>query len=317
MVFAAVFWNVRYYTQDQAINLIWVHIFFSAVPANSKLIVCGFVSFRGVERTIQRTNIASIVNLIIVGAVAVFKLSQEFKSVLLEARNGMIRPMVYLLAKSVMVILVMLAFAISALGIPGYGMLKFPAESFGSVLLLWATCLYSFECLAEALAVWIENRLIGMLIYMLWYFMFFLFGGMFVPVDDLYWPFKLFHYLVPSTYDWRGTTYELFIGAQWQPCEPTPGVSFQVCVNSTDGADVLDVLNNSLILVSSEDSVALDIFAIVIIAFFFKLLFVLGMLYKARAMFSTIQPGSRDDTTSESASDDGPSAKAFQEEVEC
>ena len=52
MVFAAVFWNVRDYTQDQAINLIWVHIFFSAVPANSKLTLCGFISFRGAERTI-------------------------------------------------------------------------------------------------------------------------------------------------------------------------------------------------------------------------------------------------------------------------
>lgn len=108
--------------------------------------------------------------------------------------------MSYLTAKSGIIVPIMFVFALLAVGLPGYVILCFPADSLGLVLSLWAACIYSFECLAEALAIWINDPLLGILIYMLWYFMSFLFSGVFVLVDDLFIAFKPFHYIVPFTY---------------------------------------------------------------------------------------------------------------------
>ena len=48
LVFAFVYWNARDYTQDQAVNKMWVMIWFVGVPTNSKLLLCSCVRQSGV-----------------------------------------------------------------------------------------------------------------------------------------------------------------------------------------------------------------------------------------------------------------------------
>jgi energy-coupling factor transporter ATP-binding protein EcfA2 len=160
MLFAFAYWNCREYTQDQAMNKFWVSIWFIAVSSN-------------------------------MGVVAVYALNDEFKSILRETKNGMVSAVSYIMAKTVLVIPIMFVFAIFALGIPGYIIQDFPTSTFGTGILLWAALIYSFECIAECLAVLFDNPVIGMLHFINLWFSCFLFAGFLVPVDSLYWPLKV------------------------------------------------------------------------------------------------------------------------------
>lgn len=169
MVFAFVYWNARDFTQDQALNKMWVSIWFVGVPTN-------------------------------MGVVAVYALNDEFKSVLRESKNGMVTGFSYVLAKFVLVLPVFFIMAIFALGIPAYAIQSFPKEAFGISVALFACLMYVFESVAECLAVWFDDPILGMLQFMNYWFAAFLFGGFLIPLRDLYWPFTLFYYIMPYSY---------------------------------------------------------------------------------------------------------------------
>jgi hypothetical protein len=169
MIFGFVYWNARDFTQDQALNKMWLTIWFVGVPTN-------------------------------MGVVAVYALNDEFKSVLRESKNGMVTGVSYVLAKFVLVLPIFFIMAVFALGIPGYAIQGFPKESFGMSLVLFAAVTYVFESLAECLAVWFDDPILGMLQFMNFWFGAFLFGGFLIPLRDLYWPFTLFYYIMPYSY---------------------------------------------------------------------------------------------------------------------
>lgn len=79
----------------------------------------------------------------------------------------------------------------------------------------------------------------------------------------------------------------LFAQSEWESCQ-APAAPFQVCVNSTDGGVILDVISNSFPLVSSDDTVTTDILSMLVIAFVFKAMAVLGYLYKSHALLDHI-----------------------------
>ena len=64
------------------------------------------------------------------GVVAVYALNDEFKTILRESKNGMVKPLTYVLAKTVLVLPIMFIFAIFALGIPSFAIMDFPRRSF-------------------------------------------------------------------------------------------------------------------------------------------------------------------------------------------
>ena len=98
-----------------------------------------------------------------VGVVAVYALNDEFKSILRESKNGMVSPMSYVISKSIMVLPVIYIISLFALVIPGFIMFDYPWDSFGAATLIWSLFFFVFENLAECLAVWIEDPIIGML----------------------------------------------------------------------------------------------------------------------------------------------------------
>jgi hypothetical protein len=166
MIFAFVYWNGRDFTQDQALNKMWVSIWFVGVPTN-------------------------------MGVVAVYALNDEFKSVLRESKNGMVTGVSYVLAKFVLVLPIFFIMAVFALGIPSFVVQDNAKEAFGMSIILFACVLYVFESLAECLSVWFDDPILGMLQFMNFWFGAFLFGGFLIPLRDLYWPFKLFYYIMP------------------------------------------------------------------------------------------------------------------------
>lgn len=251
--FAIVYWNAREYTQDQASNKMWLNIWFVGVPSN-------------------------------MGVVAVYALNDEFKSITRETKNGMVSSISYLLAKTVLVIPIMFLFALFASGIPGFALQDMPAQSFGLSIVLWSALIYVFECAAELLAVAFDDPIMGMLQFMNLWFASFLFGGFLIPLKDLFWPFKLFYYIMPYLYYIRSQMYVHFINADWIAC--TDSQNSPVCVDSSDGADVLDGLGKIVFIISSENHVVADICTLVGIAMCYKLLAVITIIYKSRKVAS-------------------------------
>ena len=84
----------------------------------------------------------------------------EMKSILRETKNGMVSAMSYILAKTFLVIPIILLFAICAMGLPAFVVQDIPGETFGTVIVLWSVLVYYFECAAEFFAVAIEDPII-------------------------------------------------------------------------------------------------------------------------------------------------------------
>lgn len=220
----------------------------------------------------------------IVGVVAVYALNEEFKQIRGEAKNGMVKPLSYMLAKTVLVIPIMVIFAFFALGIPGFAIQDFTRSSFWIIIFLWSTAMYVFECLAEMLAVWFDDPILGMLNFMQFWFASFLFAGFLIPLDDMYWPFKLFYYIMPYQYYIRSVVYAIFIDADWSECDPAESENSPVCVQAdggeVTGADVLDGLGKIYPLITSEKRYAQDFGILVAVAVFYKIMYVIGIYYK-------------------------------------
>lgn len=56
---------------------------------------------------------------------------------------------------------------------------------------------YSFEAVAQLLAVVFANPLLGMLQYVNLWFCSFLFCGLFLPIQNIVWPLRVFSYIMP------------------------------------------------------------------------------------------------------------------------
>eukprot|EP00541_Cyclophora_tenuis_P013819 CAMPEP_0116549230 /NCGR_PEP_ID=MMETSP0397-20121206/4761_1 /TAXON_ID=216820 /ORGANISM="Cyclophora tenuis, Strain ECT3854" /LENGTH=634 /DNA_ID=CAMNT_0004073937 /DNA_START=552 /DNA_END=2456 /DNA_ORIENTATION=- len=249
LVFAFVYWNARSFTQDQAVNKLWINIWFVGVPTN-------------------------------MGVVAVYALNDEFKSVMRETKNGMVSAASYVLAKTILVIPIMFIFALFALGIPSFVIQDTPPEAFGVAILLWAALIYVFECAAEALAVAFDDPILGMLQFMNLWFASFLFGGFLIPLRDMYWPLKLFYYIMPYQYYIRSGIYNIFSHTTFDSC--AQGSIGAVCIESTDGKEVLNELAKIFPLLTKDDQVVQDIIILVAIAVVYKVFSIVVIIFKSR-----------------------------------
>jgi hypothetical protein len=253
LVFAIVYLKARDFTQDQALNKMWVAIWCVGVPTN-------------------------------MGVVAVYSLNDEFKSILRESKNGMISGTAYVVAKTFLTFPIFFVFAIFALGIPMFAIQDAPRESFGMMIILYACVMFVFESVAECLSVWVEDPIMGMLNFMNFWFGSFLFGGYLIPQRDLYWPFEVFYYVMPFHYFVRSFVYQYFAPATFEAC--VPGTDSAVCVAGVDGADtvpgtaVLNGLGGVIPLFSSKDYTAHDIGLLVAIGAFYKICYICGVVYK-------------------------------------
>jgi hypothetical protein len=207
LIFSLVYLQARDYTQDQALNKMWITVWHVGVASN-------------------------------MGVVAVYALNDEFKTIVRETKNGMVGPLTYALAKSVLVAPIMFIFAIFALLIPTFAVMDFPWGSFGMGIVIWAVVMYVFECLAECLSIWVDDPILGMLNFMNFWFGAFLFGGWLIAEDDIVWPFRVFYFIMPYSYYIRSQMYNLLHDTEWAPCEPDPDNPSAICVPAPAGQTV-------------------------------------------------------------------------------
>jgi hypothetical protein len=108
-----------------------------------------------------------------------------------------------------------------------------------------------------------------MLQFMNFWFAGFLFGGFLIGEDTLYWPFKLFFYIMPFGPYLRSTMYVTTSESDWSGSGYT-----------TD--EVFEELHKVYPLIENENRVAKDIGILVAIGFFYKILYIVAIFVNAR-----------------------------------
>ena len=202
----------------------------------------------------------------------------------------MMNPLSYILAKSVLSIPAVFVFGLFALGIPSTLIMDFPGSSFGMMLLLWSAAMYHFESLAEALSVWFDNPIVGMLIFVSIWFLCVLFCGILVPLDDLFWPFELFYYALPISYYVRSQMYNLLKDTVFEPCDKKTNPFAPICVTPPLGKNVLAALGGIYQSVENRDTMSRDLIIIFGLGVFWKAVYVAGVIYKTTRVSTIYKP---------------------------
>jgi len=124
----------------------------------------------------------------------------ELKSVKGEVKDGAYPPLAYGLVTLVIQVPFMFALGFCAC-FPGmYPIMDLAWEGFGETLLTTSFGLWAFDASAQLLSV-IDNPLFGMMTQMNIWFFSFTFAGIWLPVDDIIWPFRAMCYILP--YRWE------------------------------------------------------------------------------------------------------------------
>ena len=214
------------------------------------------------------------------GVVAVNRLYEELHLIQGEIKNGMTKCGDYIIAKFVLTLpIVTLLFGVAALGIPMFVIQTFPSSEFLSVLAQWSLIMYLFESLAECVATWAPNTIVGMLGYLTYWILSFLFGGIFLPPGDLFWPLKAFYYALPFNYYIRTMVNTVMSNEQFDPCDPATDLTSPVCVETGDGDDVVEALEK-VFPVLSNPSTSKDMLALFAMIIVFKTLYITGVYLK-------------------------------------
>eukprot|EP00616_Rhizochromulina_sp_CCMP1243_P005891 CAMPEP_0118998186 /NCGR_PEP_ID=MMETSP1173-20130426/62939_1 /TAXON_ID=1034831 /ORGANISM="Rhizochromulina marina cf, Strain CCMP1243" /LENGTH=888 /DNA_ID=CAMNT_0006949667 /DNA_START=69 /DNA_END=2736 /DNA_ORIENTATION=- len=256
--FALVYVQARKRQQDQVLNRFWVIVWFIGVAAN-------------------------------LGVVAVFASNAEFNSVKKEIKNGMISPVSYLLAKSLLEIPIMLIFSVFALGIPAYGIVRFDSSQFGLYMVVWALCLYVWENIALMFSVQFQNPLIGMMQYTSMWFSGFLFAGFLIPVEDMVWPLKIFFYIMPFRYALHSMNFLEFHDSFFHGFAEclSEGKEDEICFGK-NGRDVLRGVHDVFGVVNAKNTLGQDLGILLAIAAVWRVGYCFLVLTKSRAATTVV-----------------------------
>ena len=279
--FAIIYVKARARNQEQALQRMWFIIWLISVPSN-------------------------------MGVIAVYAYNNEFNAIKREVKNGMISPIPYLLANSVLLIPVMFLLAASALSVAGYGIIDFNGERYGEMLLIYACLMYAFESLAQMLSVSFSNPLMGMLNFMQLWFSSFLFSGMFIKITDIVWPFRVFSYILPFRYAAQSLVYQEFIAKPFRGaelCDPAdtgclshsgdtgvndgwqcPGLSGDAVCYGREGWQVLDTVGQSYEIISSDNTTWMNVGILLAISAVARIIYVVLMLHKSNQASTITAP---------------------------
>lgn len=253
--FAFVYWKARPFVQERTVDKTWINVWFAAVSTN-------------------------------MGVVAVYALNDEFKSIVREGRNGMVSGLSYVLAKIVLVLPIMMLFSIFGIGIPTFVIMDVPGDGAGTFFLLFAAMMFVFESVAEVLSIFFDDPIMGMLVFMNFWFASFLFGGFVIPYDDLYFPWTMFYHIMPFSYYVRSAVYISFAYATFETCEP--GTFSAVCIQEEEpgagvpGLQIVEAYSYVMPIATSEDNTWQDIWSLVAIGVVYKIIYALGVIFKTR-----------------------------------
>lgn len=174
--FAIIYIDARELKQDQALNHFWLCVWCIGVPSNAAVI-------------------------------AVYVFNTEFRTIKKEIKNGMVDSVPYLFANSILQIPMLFLLAIAAISVSQYGIGNYNEDHYGQMLLLYGLTMYSYESIAQMLSMAFDNPLLGMLQYVNLWFSSFLFCGLFLDIENITWPFRIFSYILPFRYTLRSMAY--------------------------------------------------------------------------------------------------------------
>ena len=227
----------------------------------------------------------------LVSIVAVNNLHEEIHNIHNEQKNGMVKPLAYVIAKLVLTLpIIFILFSVTALAIPGFIIQTYNVGDFFSILLIWSLPIYLFESIAESIAVWIGDKTVGMIVFLLYWVLSFLFAGIFLREEDMFLPLKVFYYLMPFRYYNQSMTHRIFQGATFEKCDPITNVISAICVDSSDGSDVLKALGKVLPVVKNPFPIWRDPIILLAMIIFFKIMYVAGVIFKGNQISTPLKP---------------------------
>eukprot|EP00911_Craspedida_sp_UC1_P000857 UC1_evm1s651 len=217
----------------------------------------------------------------------------------------MIRPLSYILANLALQVPMMFVLAACGLSVSGYGIANWYGPSYPLALCVFALILWCYECIAQMCSIVSSDPLMGMLTFVQFWFVGFLFSGVMVAEDAVIWPFRLFTIILPLKWGLRSFAYlefdpTTFEGATLCPTEGNASCLYHTYENGStrlpgwgcawnpvtrpcmgqQGWQVLDTLKITFSSITSENHVFVDCMIILGIAAAFKLLYVFMFIYK-------------------------------------
>jgi ABC-type lipoprotein export system ATPase subunit len=254
--FGAIYIEARDYHQDQAVSRVFLWMWVVAVPTMMCVII-------------------------------VYACNEEFKVIRKETRNGFLSPAAYLVARTGIEIPLVVLLSVCALGVGGFGMMQFNPSAFILIIAVWASMLWSFECTAQVFSVLFSNPLVGMMVYVMYWFCSFVFAGMFVPEADIIWPFRAFVYIMPLKYSLQSLIYLDFHDSTFTCGGGVDPRSFNgsPCAVDKSGTEVLEYIGQNVInTASATDTVGQDIGVLLLIGVVYKLAYYVLLWRKANRM---------------------------------
>jgi len=249
-LFGFVYWNTRAMLQIQALNKLHLILWFLACPS-----LCGVV--------------------------AVVFLNEEYKAVLVEVKNGMYNTHGYIMAKIAVTVPTMIIFGLAAIVIPMFLIGGFDLSYLLPAVGIWSLHIFVFESVAECLAIWLDSPILGMMGFLGFWALGFLCCGIYLPVRDMFWPIKIFYHISSFGYYARSTAHILLDDETFDSCDVATNVASAACTTSTAGSDVVFELQK-IITVIADDNLLRDTFIIIGLAIFYKIIFIIGLVLKAK-----------------------------------
>lgn len=101
-----------------------------------------------------------------------------------------------------------------------------------------------------------------------------------IPLRDLFWPFKLFYYIMPFSYYIRSAMYNSLHDTTWEYCNRADNPGQPVCVTPPTGDLVLEAIGKTYPIIENNDQIVKDLGIMLAIAAFWKLCYIVGVVVK-------------------------------------
>jgi len=234
----------------------------------------------------------------VLSVTVVHTLNHEAIELKRELHNGFYGAESYLVANTLTQIPSMCVMAIASIGVAGFWMADFDPHAFGPMFVVFVASFWCFENMAQMFAL-IPSRIIGMLLYIVWWFVCWFFGCVFIRERDIDWPLKAFVYILP--FRWAiASVVRLAIGdGDYAGAAAADNEPEYVCSGNQDicygrtGEQVLRSLARQWPTFAPKDNNWTEVGYLVCIALGFKLVFSLLFVYVTRPASPPRTPGKR------------------------
>ena len=154
--------------------------------------------------------------------------------------------MTHIITKFILTLPIIIIFGCAALGIAMYVLQTFDAAQLMPPLgLFWAVD-YVFESISERLEILSSNDIIGILLFLFYWVVSFLVGGIFFRPDDIHWPLKGLYQGMSFSYYIRNMSFTMNHKSTFASCDPVTNLSSPICIESSNGLEILKALEKLL-----------------------------------------------------------------------